>query len=227
MYATVKVDSDYAESSVMKWKRFCSLHLLVFLLPTLGLLSPTLDAQAEGLGRRSPPVPNVRPQVDPTSTTFVCQEIDNTPTTVAQSVDGDIPVIQWKNKKYPDSNETSLERCSRVSIVIQDHIQQGTIHHIKIGKMDDKEVVCSANSKSAACDFLIFNLEKDENPQETLEVFLYLINNPLVLPSKRQRIQMSSPSIPPTRLSGRLNQGISSWRNSLKRPTSRRMGGAR
>ncbi|PZO41899.1 MAG: hypothetical protein DCF19_08505 [Pseudanabaena frigida] len=144
---------------------------------------------------------------DSSSVTFLCQLIDKTPNTIARissktaSLDQakstqNISVIQWKRSDYSESNETPMERCTRVSKILQYYGNKGTLNYITYGDMDGKEVVCATTSEGSPCSLLIFTLEKDENPKQIVTDLRQIIQNPQILSS-------SGNNIPKTEVSSR------------------------
>ncbi len=136
---------------------------------------------------------------DGSTATFLCQLIDKTPNTVARissktasfaqaKSTHSISVIQWKRSYYSESNETPMERCTRVSKILQYYGNKGTLNYITYGDMDGKEVVCATTSEASPCSLLIFTLEKDENPKQLVTDLRQIIQNPLILSSNRNTL---------------------------------------
>jgi hypothetical protein len=143
--------------------------------------------------------------------TFLCQVIDKVPNTITRinsstlslgqtrSSLSDISVIQWKRSYYSESNETPMQRCTRVSNLFQYYGSKKALNYITYGDMDGREVVCATTSEGSPCSLLIFILEKDENPKQLVSDLRQIIQSPQILSS-------SGSNIPDTRVS-------SIWRN--------------
>ncbi len=196
-------------------------------------LTVTLLTLSIGIGLVAKTViPEVQATPDNTSgglaVTILCKVIDEVPNTIARtsvknfsegqirSSFSDESVIQWTRPYYSESNEHPMERCTRVSELLQYYGNKKMLNHITYGTMDAKEVVCGTTSKGSPCSLLIFALEKDENPKQLVADLLQIIQNPKLLSSIRNSVTAK-----PSLISSR-------WRNpnrSLVVPKINRWGG--
>ena len=156
------------------------------------------------------------------STTFFCKVINGTPNTVARIKDKTnngtpetsqqiISVLEWTRNFYPESQESSLNRCVRVSTLLQIYKKEDRLNYITSGKMDGKRVVCVTSSQGSPCSRLLFVLEPSENPAQIVDDLRVIINNPDILVSKRK------------------SKLVNRWRPQDRKPASghQRSGGSR
>ncbi|MBD2527269.1 COP23 domain-containing protein [Nostoc sp. FACHB-133] len=146
-----------------------------------------------------------------TSTAFFCQVINGIPNTVARIKDTSnnvlpktseqiISILEWTRNYYPESQESSLNRCVRVSSILQTYNQKGKLNYITSGEMDGKRVVCATSSQGSPCSRLLFILEPSENSAQVVADLRLIINKPQVLVSKRKLAifkRWKQPPLPP------------------------------
>jgi hypothetical protein len=195
-------------------------------------LTASLFTLSIGIGLAAKTViPEVQATPDNTSgglaVTFLCKVIDEVPNTIARtsvknlslgqisSSFSDESVIQWTRPYYSESNETPMERCTRVSELLQYYGNKKILKYITYGIMDAKKVLCATTSTGSPCSLLIFVLEEDENPKQLVTDLLQIIRDPQLLSSSRNSISSS------TSISSRWRTPI----RSLVVPKSNRMGG--
>ncbi|MBD2518981.1 COP23 domain-containing protein [uncultured Nostoc sp.] len=125
-----------------------------------------------------------------TSTTFFCKLISGIPNTVARvkSINNDqlsetsektISVLKWTRKYYPESQEYALNRCVRVSAILQNYKTQNTLSYIIRGNMYGKPVICATSSQGSPCSRLLFVLEPSEDSAQVVKDLRKIIDNPL------------------------------------------------
>jgi hypothetical protein len=144
------------------------------------------------------------------STTFFCKFVNGIPNTVARvtprnvsssamstgSRAGKMPVVEeaitvfrWERKDYPESKESPMERCTRVSTLLQTYKREGKLNYISSGVMDGRKVICTTSGSSGPCSRLIFLLEPEEESEEETQRLLAdlrkIIDDPTLVSSKQ------------------------------------------
>lgn len=102
------------------------------------------------------------------ATTFFCGTLDGTPTTVARTSRGDVPIIRWLSTYFTDAGYTPEMRCMEVSQRFQTYYQSGSLNYITTGIVNDRPVVCVAQSPGSGCKGVLFTLENSDDPDFVL-----------------------------------------------------------
>ena len=150
-------------------------------------------------------------QAQITSFAFLCQVIDDIPNTVVvinetimsvpptlSSPSGTIvpppppvttrkvyPVIPWVLRFYNESHENPLDKCTRVTAIIQNIAAQKKLNFISSGRANEKNFICTVNNFSLDCSLPLFDLEKEEDPINLVNNLRWIANEllqPLPLP---------------------------------------------
>jgi Circadian oscillating protein COP23 len=99
--------------------------------------------------------------------TFQCVAGSGTPTTVAVMSDGRrVPMIKWVSNEFSSDGWTPLRRCMAVSDRLT--ANKESLRYLTTGVMHGMNVICTAVSKGADCDQLIYTLKAGQNPGATL-----------------------------------------------------------
>lgn len=153
-----------------------------------------------------------------TPSTFFCKVINGTPNTVARiknttnnalpgASEQIISILEWTLNYYPESQESSLNRCVRVSSILQKYNKKGRLNYITSGKMDGKRVVCATSSQGSPCSRLLFMLEPNEDSTQVVADLQLIINNPQELVSKRKTALFKRWKLTPPISGGRVRGG--------------------
>jgi hypothetical protein len=103
-----------------------------------------------------------------TSTVFQCQMDNGTPTTIAHSPTGPVPVIRWTSNYFDSSGWTPERRCAAVSERFQTYYSHQLLNFLTVGTMNGQNVICVAPGNQQPCSHLLFTLKPSENPHERL-----------------------------------------------------------
>lgn len=96
---------------------------------------------------------------------FQCLVNGSTPTTVAVMSDGRrVPMIKWVSNEF--DGWTPMRRCQAVSDRLT--ANKETLRYLTTGVINGMNVICTAISKGADCDQLIYTLKAGQNPSATL-----------------------------------------------------------
>ena len=125
--------------------------------------------------------------------TFFCKLIDDVPNTVARINYSDsykiVPVIRWNLPEYTDSEETPVQRCIRVSAILQNQrFEQGLNNISFTTQQDGKQVICVTSRKSYSCNLTIFTLESNEDPKEIVNALRQIIAKPELLDPENNNV---------------------------------------
>ena len=117
--------------------------------------------------------------VNAQTTKFVCGSWRDIPTTVAQTSQGNVPIIFWVSDwvNDPSSNLTPQNRCETVSQNFQQAYDRGELKYITTGKKNDQDIVCVAKSDGGVCESQLFTLKPGSNPTESLKQLMNISNN--------------------------------------------------
>ncbi len=140
---------------------------------------------------------------------FLCQIIDDIPNTVVvinetitsvpptlSSPSGTIvppPPSVTTRKVYPvipfrfynESHENPLDKCTRVTAILQNIAAQKKLNFISSGRANEKNFICTVNNFSLDCSLPLFDLEKEEDPINLVNNLRWIANKllqPLPLP---------------------------------------------
>ncbi len=103
-----------------------------------------------------------------TATVFQCQTDNGTPTTVARTPTGTVPIIRWTSNYFDDSGWTPERRCAAVSERFQTYYNHQLLNFLTVGVMNGQNVICVAPGNQQPCSHLLFTLKPSENPHERL-----------------------------------------------------------
>lgn len=99
--------------------------------------------------------------------TFQCLARGGAPTTVAVMSDGRrVPMIKWVSNEFSSDGWTPIRRCMAVSDRLT--ANKENLRYLTTGVMNGMNVICTAVSKGADCDQLIYTLKAGQNPSATL-----------------------------------------------------------
>jgi hypothetical protein len=93
----------------------------------------------------------------------------NHPTTFARTSRGNIPIIRWVDKSFPDP-WTPQKRCEEISIKLQRFYDNGTLKYLKAGTFNGQPVLCIVDYKGGSCrtDGVLVTLKPEADPQLTI-----------------------------------------------------------
>jgi hypothetical protein len=102
---------------------------------------------------------------------FSCVSINNTPTTIARTSQGNVTVISWRSSHFSNSGFTPEKRCQIVSERFQTHSNKGTLRFITVGKINGQNVMCVAQRQGAGCrrDGLLLTFEPQDDPYTVIK----------------------------------------------------------
>ncbi len=124
------------------------LSLSVLTLIVLGSLNPLRPAQAQSIS-------------------FICNgDSSNTPTTYAQTPDGNIPVFKWTSNFFRPPY-TPARRCSEVSDRMNRFYSAGRLDYLTSGVVNRQPVICAGQSCSQ--DNVLITLKPGQNPNQVLQ----------------------------------------------------------
>ncbi len=103
---------------------------------------------------------------------FVCSSSDGVPATVAQTANGEVPIILWSSDYFDSAGHTAESRCQEVSNRFQTYYENGSLKFMTTGRMNRQNVVCVAERENGPCSGLLFTLKPGSDPNETLEKLL-------------------------------------------------------
>lgn len=133
--------------------------VLKVLIATLGIVS---------LSNVIGETPSVQGQ---TATRFICAQWEGYPTTIAQTPEGNIPVIQWTSDYFEESGYTREVRCREVSDRFNEYYGSGQLKYLTTGRMNRHQVVCVTQDNGEAgggCQGLLLTLKPESDPNKTL-----------------------------------------------------------
>ena len=145
-------------------------HILVCIVNT-NLFANFMNAEAFTKPRQYP--------------TFFCRLIGDVPNTVARINYSDsykiVPVIRWSLSEYADSEETPVQRCVRVSAILQNQRFEQGHNNVSSATQNGKQVICVISPNSYSCNLTIFTLESNENSKEIVNDLRQIIAKPELL----------------------------------------------
>lgn len=103
---------------------------------------------------------------------FSCSPAGGTPTTMAKTKRGAVPVIRWASKYFGASGWSPKARCAEVSDRFESYYRAGTLNFLTTGRMNRQSVVCVASRKGGPCSGLLFTLKPGSNPGSALQQLL-------------------------------------------------------
>lgn len=103
---------------------------------------------------------------------FSCALGSGTPTTMAKTKRGYVPVIRWTSEYFGASGWSPEARCAEVSDRFNSYYQKDTLNFLTTGRMNRQSVVCVANYNGGPCSGLLFTLKPGSNPGRTLQQLL-------------------------------------------------------
>lgn len=101
---------------------------------------------------------------------FYCGRSKNTPTTMAKTSRGPVPVIRWVSTIGEDY--TPENRCKIVSGKFQQFYTDGTLNYLTTGTVNQLPVICAAQSENGSCTGVLFTLKPNSDPGRTLKRLL-------------------------------------------------------
>ncbi|WP_299486690.1 COP23 domain-containing protein [Acaryochloris sp. IP29b_bin.137] len=103
---------------------------------------------------------------------FSCSLGNGTPTTMAKTKRGYVPVIRWTSKFFGASGWSPEARCAEVSDRFESYYKKGNLNFLTTGRINRQSVVCVADYKGGPCSGLLFTLKPGSNPGRTLQQLL-------------------------------------------------------
>jgi Circadian oscillating protein COP23 len=131
----------------------------------LSFLLTSLLAYTAGIFALSPV------QAETASPKFYCGQSKNTPTTMARTSRGSVPVIHWSSKNAFGENYPPEVRCKIVSSKFQEYYTDGTLNFLTTGVLNRQPVICAVQARGGPCGVL-FTLKPGSNPDLTLKQLL-------------------------------------------------------
>ncbi|WP_299414786.1 COP23 domain-containing protein [Acaryochloris sp. IP29b_bin.148] len=107
---------------------------------------------------------------------FSCGQTQGSPTTLAQTKRGQVPVIQWTSDYFSGSGWTPSARCQQVSDLFEHYYCQGTLNYLTTEQDAEtrQNVVYVAPANQKRCIGTLFTLKPGSNPSQTLKQLLDL-----------------------------------------------------
>lgn len=101
---------------------------------------------------------------------FACKSIDGTPTTVAMTDQGEVPIVKWNSSAFATAGYTPERRCQEVSGRFQKYYKESQLNYLTTGRMNGQPVICTTNEVGQGCNGLLFTLRANSSltPAETL-----------------------------------------------------------
>ena len=113
-------------------------------------------------------------------TIFFCQTIEETPTTIAQTKNGNLqPIFHWKNEALPEGTNPE-QLCNRASQQLENYLDSESdlsAVNFKSTKLDKIPVIC-ATGESNDCNLVLLTLPPAEQPVEAANLVLDSILEP-------------------------------------------------
>ncbi|MEG4811586.1 COP23 domain-containing protein [Microcoleus sp. F8-D3] len=103
---------------------------------------------------------------------FVCAISSGAPATIAQTNQGDVPVIRWTSDRFRDAGYSPERRCLEVSARFQQYFRNGKLNYLTTGIMNNQQVVCVADRDGGDCTGLLFTLKRGSEPSQVLKNLL-------------------------------------------------------
>jgi len=104
-------------------------------------------------------------------TTFVCGKSRGTPTTIAQTQQGNVSIIRWTSDYFEQSGWTPQRRCEAVSERFQTFYDKGTLKYLTTGRMNGYTVICVAERQGGPCgDRLLFTVKHHQEASKRLQL---------------------------------------------------------
>lgn len=131
----------------------------------LPVLSIPLLASAATLFTLSPAI------AETSSPKFYCGKLDNTPTTMAKTRRGPVPIISWVFDGFGE-NYKPEDRCQIVSAKFQAYYEDDSINFLRAAYLNKQPVICAAKSKGDRSCAVLFTLKPGSDPNRTLRQLL-------------------------------------------------------
>ncbi len=125
---------------------------------------------------------------------FACSTSNAVPTTIAQTNQGNVPVIRWTSDRFRDAGYSPERRCEEVSARFQQYFRNGKLNYLTTGIMNNQQVVCVADRIGGDCTGLLFTLKRGSDPSQVLKNLLDVrvrASGPLNESTSRVYIDMS------------------------------------
>lgn len=104
---------------------------------------------------------------------FVCSSAVGAPATNVITAEGrQVPVIRWTSRAFNDAGWSQQRRCQEVSARFDGFLKQGRLAFITTGRINGLPVICTAPSRGAACDGLLYTLKPGQDATATLRDLL-------------------------------------------------------
>jgi hypothetical protein len=113
------------------------------------------------------------------TTTYICGTEGGVPATIAQTAEGNKPLILWKSTYFSQDGWTPEKRCTEVTQRFQDYKNQGILSNVTTGKINGMSVVCLSPNAGGNCNNLLITLEPNDNPQTLLNQVINAANSPV------------------------------------------------
>lgn len=152
---------------------------LVILAAQVSLIACGSDQDAAN----NPPDPAATQQamtvLSAQSTAYVCGVEGGVPATIAQTAEGDKPLILWKSTYFSQNGWPPEKRCNEVTQRFQDYKDRGRLNNVTTGKINGMPVVCLSENAGGDCSDLLITLEPKDNPQTLLNQVINATNSPV------------------------------------------------
>lgn len=93
---------------------------------------------------------------------------DDTPTTFAQTPDGNVPVFKWRSN-YFRAPYKPMQRCLEVTDRMNNFKGQGMLDNITSGRVNNQPVLCAGTRCDASGSNVLITLRPDQNPNQVLQ----------------------------------------------------------
>jgi hypothetical protein len=111
-------------------------------------------------------------QVKAQEVTFLCSINENgSPTTVARTPQGDVPIVVWETEK--GGGYTPQRRCEIVSAKFQDFHSRGILKYMTTGRENRLNVICVATREDGPCEETLYTIsDQKADPGSKLQQLL-------------------------------------------------------
>lgn len=155
---------------------------LVILLAQFSLIACGSDQPAENAENNAPnnaAMQQAMTVLSAQSTTYVCGTEGGVPATIAQTAEGNKPLILWKSTYFSQDGWPPETRCNEVTQRFQEYKDQGLLTNVTTGKINGMPVVCLSENAGGNCSNLLITLEPQDNPQTLLNEVINATNDPV------------------------------------------------
>ncbi|WP_346290356.1 COP23 domain-containing protein [Sphaerothrix gracilis] len=134
----------------------------------MGRLEASLLAAAIAAATITGRSPAVKAEV-----TFACLQQEGIPTTVAQTAEGTVTLVEWTAAEIAIApTRTPQTECEAATQQFQTYLTTGNLTYITTGRMDGELVTCVAQRPGGGCRGRLFALQAEIRPRAALQRIL-------------------------------------------------------